>query len=37
MSADLALRGFRVTMYEMPKFRENVKKLFETGTIKLKA
>lgn len=33
MAADFVLRGFNVTMYEMPQFAGNVKKLFETGTI----
>jgi opine dehydrogenase len=35
MAADLTLRGFEVTMYEMPKFKNNIKKLFETATIKI--
>jgi opine dehydrogenase len=35
MAADLTLRGFKVTMYEMPQFKGNIKKLFETGSIKV--
>lgn len=35
MAADLTLRGFKVTMYEMPQFKGNIRKLFETGTIKI--
>lgn len=34
MAADLTTRGFQVTMYEMPRFRNNLKKLFETRTIR---
>ncbi len=34
MAADLKSRGFRVALYEMPKFRENIKKLFETRTVR---
>ena len=34
MAADLTSRGFQVTMFEMEKFRGNLKKLFETRTIK---
>ena len=34
MAADLTLRGFKVAMYEMPRFKSNLKKLFETKTIK---
>ncbi len=35
MAADLTLRGFNVTMYEMPQFKDNLRKLFETRTIKM--
>ena len=34
MAADLALRGFKVTLYEMPEYSNNIGKLFETGTVK---
>lgn len=34
MAADLTLRGFKVTMFEMTQYKGNVKKLFETRTIK---
>lgn len=35
MAADLALRGFNVTMFEMPQFKRNLEKLFETRTIRM--
>ena len=35
MAADLASRGFRVNMFEMPEFRENLSRLFETRTIEV--
>jgi opine dehydrogenase len=33
MAADLASRGFPVTMFEMPRFRDGLRELFETQTI----
>jgi opine dehydrogenase len=33
MAADLASRGFAVNMYEMPRFRDSLRELFETRTI----
>lgn len=33
MSADLTSRGFSVNLYEMPEFKNNIEKLFETQTI----
>jgi opine dehydrogenase len=33
MAADLAARGFRVNMFEMPQFRDRVCELFDTRTI----
>lgn len=35
MAADLTLRGFEVTMYEMPRFKGGIKQLFDTKTIKI--
>jgi opine dehydrogenase len=35
MAADLASRGFRVNMFEMPEFKDDVSRLFETGTIEI--
>lgn len=35
MAADLTLRGFEVTMYEMPRFKAGISKLFETKAIKI--
>ena len=32
MAADLASRGFAVNLFEMPRFRDNVRALFETRT-----
>ncbi len=29
------MRGFEVAMYEMPKFKSNVNKLLEAGTIEI--
>jgi opine dehydrogenase len=34
MAVDLTLRGFKVTLFEMSEFMGNVKKLFETRTIR---
>jgi opine dehydrogenase len=33
MAGDLASRGFSVNLFEMPQFRDNVRKLFDTRTI----
>jgi opine dehydrogenase len=33
MAADFVSRGFKVNMYEMPEFKDNIKQLFETKTI----
>lgn len=33
LAADLVNRGFEVNLYEMPKFKDNMKKVFETGII----
>ncbi|MBC5687651.1 NAD/NADP octopine/nopaline dehydrogenase family protein [Mediterraneibacter sp. NSJ-55] len=35
MAADLTLRGFEVTLYEMPRFKAGISQLFETRTIKI--
>ena len=35
MAADLASRGFKVNMFEMPEFRRNLSLLFETKTIEI--
>lgn len=35
MAADLSSRGFGVNLYEMPEYRHNVARLFETGTIEI--
>lgn len=35
MAADLALRKFNVTMFEMPQFKRNLEELFETRTIRI--
>lgn len=35
MAADLVSRGFRVNMFEMPEFRDDVSRLFETRTIEI--
>jgi opine dehydrogenase len=34
MAADLVSRGFAVNMFEMPQYRDNVRQLFETQTIR---
>jgi opine dehydrogenase len=34
MAADLSARGFAVAMYEMPRFRDDVRTLFETRAIR---
>jgi opine dehydrogenase len=31
MAADFVSRGFKVNMYEMPEFKDNIKQLFETN------
>ena len=36
MAAEMTLKGHTVTLYEMPKFRQNMKEVFETKTINLK-
>ena len=36
MAAEFTLRGHTVNMYEMPQFKDNMKKVFETGKIKAK-
>lgn len=36
MAAEFALRGHTVNMYEMPRFRDNMRKVFETGRITAK-
>lgn len=36
MAAEFALKGHTVNLYEMPQFAHNMKKVFETKTIKLK-
>jgi opine dehydrogenase len=33
IAADLTLAGFKVNLFEMPKFRDNIKRLLETGEI----
>lgn len=35
MAAEFALRGHTVNLFEMPRFKNNMKKVFETKTIKL--
>lgn len=35
MAAEFALKGHIVNLYEMPRFKNNMKKVFETKTIKL--
>jgi len=35
MAADLASRGFKVNMFEMPEFKSNLSLLFETKTIEI--
>ena len=35
MAAEFTLKGHTVNMYEMPQFKNNMKKVFETKTIKL--
>ena len=35
MAADLTLAGHRVTLYEMPEFKSNMKVIFETKCIRL--
>ncbi len=35
MAAELSLKGHTVTLFEMPRFKNNMKKVFETKTIKL--
>lgn len=35
LAADLKHRGHRVRLFEMPRFRENVRQLFETATIEV--
>lgn len=35
MAADLKLKGHKVTIFEMPEFKHQVSKLFETKTIKV--
>ena len=35
MAAEFALKGHTVNLYEMPRFKNNMKKVFETKTIKL--
>lgn len=35
MAADLASRGFKVNMFEMPEFKRNLSLLFETKTIEI--
>ena len=36
MAAEFALKGHTVNLYEMPQFKGNMKKVFETKTIRLK-
>lgn len=36
MAAELALKGHSVNMYEMPRFRDRMRKVFETGKITAK-
>ena len=33
VAADMTLAGHKTVLYEMPEFRENIKTIFETGTI----
>lgn len=35
MAAEFTLKGHTVTLFEMPHFKNNMKKVFETKTIKL--
>ncbi|MBQ4259195.1 MAG: hypothetical protein IJB84_02895 [Lachnospiraceae bacterium] len=35
MAAEFAMKGHTVNLYEMPQFKNNMKKVFETKTIKL--
>jgi len=35
MAADLAYRGYKVNMFEMPEFKDDVSRLFETGSIEI--
>ena len=35
MAAELSLKGHTVTLFEMPRFKNNMKKVFETKTINL--
>ena len=35
MAAEFALKGHTVNLYEMPQFKNNMKKVFETKTIHL--
>lgn len=35
MAAEMTLKGHTVNLYEMPKFRQNMKEVFETRTIHL--
>ena len=35
MAAEMTLKGHTVNLYEMPQYRHNMEKVFETGTIRL--